>query len=81
MTAPDLAAEHLGAEYFADPYSVHARLRARCPVSSVVLPGGDAPCLAMTGYAQARAALADPRLHKSMPGWSPEPGSVFAVLE
>jgi cytochrome P450 len=81
MTAPDLAAEHLGAEYFADPYSVHVRLRARCPVSPVVLPGGDAPAWLITGYAEARAALADPRLHKSMPGWAPEPGSVFAVLE
>ena len=29
MTYADTAAEQLGAEYFADPYSVHARLRER----------------------------------------------------
>src|SRR5689334_17500877 len=81
MTAPDLAAEHLGAGYYSDPYSAHARLRARCPVAPVILPGGDAPAWLITGYAEARAALADPRLRKSMPGWAPEPGSVFAVLE
>ena len=42
MTARELATEHLGAEYFSDPYAVHARLRARGPVTPVVLPGGDA---------------------------------------
>src|SRR5690348_14512945 len=81
MTARELATERLDADYYSDPYSVHARLRARCPVAPVVLPGGDAPAWLITGYAEARAALADPRLHKSMPGWAPEPGSVFAVLE
>jgi cytochrome P450 len=81
MTAPELAAEHLGAEYFADPYSAHARLRARRPVTQVVLPGSGTPAWLITGYAEARAALGDPRLRKSMPGWAPEPGSVFAVLE
>jgi cytochrome P450 len=81
MTAPELAAEHLGADYYSDPYSVHARLRARRPVTPVVLPGGDSPAWLITGYAEARAALADPRLRKSTPGWAPEPGSVFALLE
>jgi cytochrome P450 len=81
MTARKLATERLGAGYYSDPYSVHARLRTRCPVAPVVLPGGDAPAWLITGYAEARAALADPRLHKSMPGWGPEPGSVFALLE
>ncbi len=33
----------------------------------------------MTGYAEARAALADPRLKKNAPGWQPDP--MFAVLE
>ena len=28
MTQASTAVEHLGAEYFSDPYSVHARLRA-----------------------------------------------------
>ena len=35
-----VAVEHLGAEYFQDPYSVHARLRAQRPVSPVIMPGG-----------------------------------------
>jgi cytochrome P450 len=80
MTAPDIASERLGADYFADPYSVHARLRARRPVTPVVLPGGPGAWL-ITGYAEARAALADPRLSKHMPGWHPEPDSIFAALD
>ena len=80
MTAPDLAVERLGADYFADPYAVHARLRARRPVTPVVLPGGMGTWL-ITGYAEARAALADPRLSKHMPGWHPEPDSIFAALD
>ena len=80
MTAPDLAVEHLGADYFQDPYSVHARLRAQRPVTPVTMPGG-APVWLITGYAEARAALADPRLSKRMPSWHPEPGSIFASLD
>src|SRR5690348_14292573 len=81
MTARELATERLGAGYYSDPYSAHARLRARCPVAPVILPGGDAPAWLITGYAEARAALGDPRLRKSMPGGAPAPGSVSAVLE
>jgi len=44
------------------------------------MPGGT-PAWLVTGYAEARAALADPRLHKTGPGWQPEPDSVFAPLE
>ena len=55
--------EHLGAEYFQDPYAVHAQLRAKRPVSRVVMPGG-MPAWLVTGYPEARAALADPRLLK-----------------
>jgi cytochrome P450 len=80
MTAPDIAVERLGADYFADPYFVHARLRAQRPVTPVVMPGGPGAWL-ITGYAEARAALADPRLSKHMPGWHPEPGSIFAALD
>jgi cytochrome P450 len=80
MSAPDIAVERLGADYFADPYSVHARLRAQRPVTPVVMPGGPGAWL-ITGYAEARAALADPRLSKHMPGWHPEPGSIFAALD
>src|SRR5690242_19560491 len=72
--------ERLDAGYFQDPYSVHARLRAERPVTAVIMPGG-APVWLVTGYAEARAALADPRLVKSPPGWRPEPGSIFAALE
>jgi len=80
MTAPDITVERLGADYFADPYSVHARLRAQRPVTPVILPGGPGAWL-ITGYAEARAALADPRLSKHMPGWHPEPDSIFAALD
>jgi cytochrome P450 len=79
MTARELATEHLGAGYYSDPYSVHARLRARCPVTPVVLPDG-MPAWLITGYAEARAALADPRLPKNMPGWQREAGSVSGTL-
>ena len=72
--------EQLGAGYYRDPYSVHARLRAERPVAAVIMPGG-MPGWLITGYADARAALADPRLLKSPPGWNPEPGSIFAALE
>src|SRR5690349_4514158 len=80
MSAPHIAAERLGADYFQDPYSVHARLRAQRPVTPVIMPGGTAVWL-ITGYAEARAALADPRMSKRMPGWHPEPGSVIATMD
>jgi cytochrome P450 len=44
------------------------------------MPGGT-PAWLVTGYAEARAALADPRLGKNMPGWHPEPDSIFAALD
>ena len=66
MSAPHIAAERLGADYFQDPYSVHARLRARRPVTPVIMPGGAAVWL-ITGYAEARAALADPRMSSACP--------------
>jgi cytochrome P450 len=75
-----VAIEYLGAEYFQDPYSVHARLRAHRAVSPVIMPGGT-PAWLVTGYAEARAALADPRLRKNMPGWHPPPDSIFAALD
>ena len=55
--------EHLGAEYYQDPDSVYARLRARRPVTAVIRPSGT-PAWLVTWYADARAALADPRLPK-----------------
>jgi cytochrome P450 len=80
MAQADTDVERLGAEYFQDPYSVHARLRAERPVSAVIMPGG-MPVRLVTGYAEARAALADPRLVKMPLGWRPEPGSIFAALD
>jgi cytochrome P450 len=83
MTEADMdrgAVEHLGAEYFRDPYAVHARLRAQRPVSAVIMPGGQ-PAWLVTGYAEARAALADPRLRKSTPGWQPDPDSIYGAIE
>jgi cytochrome P450 len=80
MIAPEPAVEYLGAEYFQDPYSVHARLRAQRPVTPVVMPGGT-PVWMITGYAEARAALADPRLRKNRPGWQPASDSIFDVLD
>jgi cytochrome P450 len=72
--------EHLGAEYFQDPYAVHARLRAQRPVSAVIMPG-EYPAWLVTGYAEARAALADPRLRKAWPNGPSDPDSVYAALE
>jgi cytochrome P450 len=80
MTAPGTAVEYLGAEYFQDPDSVHARLRAERPTAAVIMPGG-MPAWLVTDYADARAALADPRLRKNPPGWRPGADSMFAALE
>src|SRR5215469_16419046 len=80
MTQANTVVEHLGAEYFSDPYSVHARLRAQHPVAQVIMPGGT-PAWLVTGYAQARAALTDPRLHKLPKGWRPDPDSMLASFD
>jgi cytochrome P450 len=80
MTQANTVVEHLGAEYFSDPYSVHARLRAQHPVARVIMPGGT-PAWLVTGYTEARAALTDPRLLKLPKGWRPDPESVLAALD
>jgi len=80
MTQVNTTIEHLGADYFSDPYSVHARLRAEHPVAQVVMPGGT-PAWLVTGYAEARAALTDPRLLKLPKDWRPDPDSLFAALD
>jgi cytochrome P450 len=72
--------EQLGADYYRDPYAVHARLRAERPVAAVAMPGGMTGWL-ITGYPQARAALTSPRLAKSPPGWNPDPDSIYTALE
>jgi cytochrome P450 len=80
MTQANTVVEHLGAGYFSDPYSVHARLRAQHPVAQVIMPGGT-PAWLITGYAQARAALTDPRLLKLPKGWRPDPDSLMASFD
>jgi cytochrome P450 len=80
MVQANTVVERLGADYFQDPYAAHARLRAKRPVSAVIMPGGT-PAWLVTGYAEARAALADPRLGKRVPGWHPDPDSIYAALD
>ncbi len=55
--------EQLGDGFVQNPYAVYQRLRAEGPVSRVTMPGGY-PVWVITRYADARAALADPRLIK-----------------
>jgi cytochrome P450 len=75
-------AERLGADYFQDPLSYFARLRAEGPVVPVTMPDGSRSWL-ITRYEDVRAALADPRLlkdwsrHMTPEGWEPDPVSGF----
>lgn len=80
MTKADFRIEHLGADYLQDPYSVHARLRAQCPISAVIMPGGT-PAWLVTGYSESRMALADPRLRKNPPGFHSSEDFSVAALE
>ena len=76
-------AEQLGDGFVQNPYAVYQRLRAEGPVSRVVMPGGY-PVWVVTRYADARAALADPRLIKDWrtlwPG-NAAPDDGFASLD
>jgi cytochrome P450 len=71
------SAQQLGADYFQDPLAYFSRLREEGPVRPAVLPHGDRVWL-VTRYADVRAALADPRLHKDWagkltgPDWVPD---------
>lgn len=56
-------AKFLGADYVADPYSVHARLRQDKPVHRMMFREG-LNCWLVTGYEHARIALADPRFSR-----------------
>jgi cytochrome P450 len=70
-------AQQLGPDYFQHPLDYFARMRAEGPVTPVILPGGERSWL-VTRYAEVRAALADPRLHKdwagklTSPDWVPD---------
>jgi cytochrome P450 len=76
-TAP-LEPQTLGDGYFQDPLGVFAPMREESPVTPVRFPNGDRQWL-ITRYADVRAALVDPRLHKDWagkltgPDWSPDP--------
>jgi cytochrome P450 len=72
-----LPAEQLGADYYQNPLGYFARMREEGPVTPVVLPHGERAWL-VTRYADVRAALTDPRLHKdwagklTAPDWVPD---------
>ncbi|MFG1925885.1 cytochrome P450 [Cryptosporangium sp. NPDC048952] len=53
----------LGPEFFSDPHADYATLREERPTSRVITPMGSEVWL-VTRYADVRAALADPALHK-----------------
>ncbi|MEU0118618.1 cytochrome P450 [Streptomyces bobili] len=66
MTAEVIDLAEFGEEFRRDPHPVYARLRERGPVHRVRLPEPDArhETWLVVGHAEARAALADPRLAK-----------------
>jgi cytochrome P450 len=74
--------EMFGPDYFQDPLGFFARVREQGPVVPVQLPDGGQYWL-ITRYADVRAALADPRLHKDYvrklagPNWQPDPMTMF----
>ncbi len=63
----------VGADAVADPYPAYARLREQGPVRRIFLRAG-LPCWVVTRYAEARKALADPRLSRdprcARPEWN-----------
>jgi cytochrome P450 len=70
-------ARRLGSDYFQNPLAYFGRMREEGPVTAVVLPHGERAWM-VTRYAEVRAALADPRLHKDWagkltpPDWVPD---------
>ena len=52
------------AAFFRDPYPVYDKLRENGPVQRIDEAMGSLPTWLITGYAEARSALADPRLSK-----------------
>ncbi|MFI9402486.1 cytochrome P450 [Nocardia sp. NPDC052316] len=57
--------ETLGADFFDDPHVYYRRWRERGPVLRVQFQRGVTQWLVI-GYAEARAVLADPRMHKNL---------------
>jgi cytochrome P450 len=83
--SPRPSAEQLGADYFQHPLAYFARMREEGPAVQVVLPNGQRVWL-VTRYADVRAALADPRLHKdwagklTAPDWVPDPVTGYLAV-
>ncbi len=50
--------------FLRDPYPTYAAMRSACPVQPLPAGSGGRPGYLVTGYAEAREALADPRLSK-----------------
>jgi cytochrome P450 len=77
LASEQLGPEQLGADYFQNPLAYFRRMREEGPVTQVRLPYGERAWL-ITRYAEVRAALADPRLHKqwagklTAPDWVPD---------
>ena len=71
------AARQLGDDYYQRPLAYFARMREEGPATLVTMPWGERAWL-VTRYADVRAALADPRLHKdwagklTSPDWVPD---------
>src|SRR4051794_12039061 len=63
----------------ADPHPVYARWRAEAPVRRVRLPSGLDAWL-VTRYDDARRALTDPRLRKSLPVGGPGSGALSPAI-
>ncbi|HEY1818504.1 MAG TPA: cytochrome P450 [Trebonia sp.] len=78
-------AEQLDADYYQDPYRYYARMREEGPVTPVTMPHGERVWL-VTRYADVRAALTDPRLHKDWadklmsPDWVPDEATGYLAV-
>ncbi|GAA0482756.1 cytochrome P450 [Streptomyces olivaceiscleroticus] len=59
-----MSAHLYGPDFFRDPYATYAHLRSAAPVHPLPPRRDGPPSFLVTGYAAARAALADPRLSK-----------------
>jgi len=78
VTQPEaVPAVQFGADFYQNPLAYFARMREERPVTRALMPNGDRAWL-VTRYADVRAALADPRLHKdwaskmTSPDWVPD---------
>ena len=72
----------LGDDYYQNPHAYFTRMRDEGPATRVMMPYGG-PAWLITRYADVRAALADPRLHKdwagklTSPDWAPDEVTAF----